>query len=258
MNVQDIPLALIDPSPFNPAGRVAESADLLALLESIRDQGLLTPIRVSREPKTGRYVIVAGHRRWWCKRRLEHADIACVVEDGPPAAGKLILDQIAENVHRLAFRPAELGRVIRRLQDEAKLTQKQVAERLHYSEALVSSHLSLLKLPEALQDAVDDGRLAASVAVLLAKADDPAVRDDLARRAMAGASRAEIAAAVAGTRPAARRRVLRAGPLAVTLSGSTPLPAVIRGLQELLKQARKAAADGRGLDALTATPEEPR
>lgn len=250
MNVQDIPIALIDPHPANPIGRVAENAELLALLDNIRDRGLLFPIRVVREQKTGRYTVVAGHRRLWCKRRLEHVDIACVVEDGPAAEGDILVDQISENLHREAYKPGEQARLFRLLQTQLKLTNKQMAQRLHYSEASVSMYLSILKLgPESL-DAIDDGRLAFSTAVEIVKVENLTVREDLIRRAMNGATRAEIVAAILNDTPKAKRLTLQRGDLTVTALEKLTPAAVVRGLEDLLKKARKAAAEGHGLDAL--------
>ncbi|MGL6076756.1 MAG: ParB/RepB/Spo0J family partition protein [Fimbriiglobus sp.] len=250
MIVQDISIALIDPHPANPVGRVAETEELLALLENIRTRGLLFPIRVVREPTTGRYTVVAGHRRLWCKRRLDHQDIACIVEDGPVKDGDVLIDQISENVHRAAYKPVEQARLFRLLQEQLKLNNKQMAQRLNYSEASVSMYLGILKLSPALLDAIDDERLAFSTAVEIVKVENPKVRDDLAQRAMDGASRAEIMATILGGKPKAKRLTLRRGDLTVTALEKLTPTAVVRGLEELLKKARKAVTEGHSLESL--------
>lgn len=258
MNVQDIAITLIDPHPANPAGRVAETEELLAMLENIRDRGLLFPIRVVCEPKTRRYTVVAGHRRLWCKRRLEHQTIACIVEDGPVKDGDVLIDQISENVHRAAYKAVQQSKLFRLLQEQLKLNNKQLAQRLNYSEASVSMYLSILKLSPALLDAIDDERLAFSTAVEIVKVENPKVRDDLARRAMEGASRAEVMAAIVGDKPKAKRLTLKRGDLTVTALEKLTPAAVARGLEELLKKARKAATEGHSLESLTqrGQPEE--
>jgi ParB/RepB/Spo0J family partition protein len=258
MNVQDIPISLIDPHPANPVGRVVETEELLALLENIRTRGLLFPIRVVRDHKSGRYTVVAGHRRLWCKRRLEHQDIACIVEDGPVKDGEVLIDQISENVHRAAYKPVEQARLFRLLQDQLKLNSKQMAQRLNYAESSVRQYLSILRLPGPMLDAIDDGRLAFSTAVQIVKVDDPVVRDDLAQRAMQGASRAEIMAAIIGDKPKAKRVPLLSGDLTVTALESVPPATAARHLEKLLKKVRKAVTEGHSLESLTqrGQPEE--
>ena len=66
--IRDIPLGLIDDFPDHPF-KVRDDEDMLQLIESIRDRGVITPATV-RQKEDGRYELISGHRR---KRACEMA-----------------------------------------------------------------------------------------------------------------------------------------------------------------------------------------
>ena len=58
--IRDIPLGLIDDFPDYPF-KVRDDEDMLQLIESIRDRGVITPATV-RQKEDGRYVLICGLR----------------------------------------------------------------------------------------------------------------------------------------------------------------------------------------------------
>jgi len=77
MQVVHVPCDALKPDPRSP-GYAPQEVEALA--ESIRENGLLRPILVSRTDDG--FVIVHGERRWRAARALGHATIdACLVMD---------------------------------------------------------------------------------------------------------------------------------------------------------------------------------
>ena len=66
--IRDIPLTEIDEFPDHPF-KVRDDEDMLNLVESIKERGVITPATV-REKEDGRFELVSGHRR---KRACEIA-----------------------------------------------------------------------------------------------------------------------------------------------------------------------------------------
>ena len=66
--IRDIPIELIDDFPNHPF-QVRDDEDMIQLVESIKEQGVITPATV-RSKEDGRYELVSGHRR---KRACELA-----------------------------------------------------------------------------------------------------------------------------------------------------------------------------------------
>lgn len=259
MTSQVIPIGEIGPSGLNPPGRLdPQCPDLQSLLASVREYGVREPPTVYRDPKAGRYVLLSGHRRWFCARAAGHVELACLVADPPAGPGEERLAQAVVNIHRRAYTPVELARLVRDLMADFGLTGREAADKLHVSPALVSTHLALLRLGDAHQGLIDRGRLSLSVGALMSQTDHEGLRARMADMALGGATRAEVAAALRGSRPTPRRLTLRAGRLGVSAAADLPVADLVRGLEGLLRQARRAAADGRGLDALTDQPPAPK
>ena len=77
--IRDIPVELIDDFPEHPF-KVRDDEDMLQLMESIRDRGVITLATV-RQKEDGRYELISGHRR---KRACELAGfqtLRCEVVD---------------------------------------------------------------------------------------------------------------------------------------------------------------------------------
>lgn len=66
--IRDIPLELIDDFPDHPF-KVRDDEDMMQLVESIKERGVITPATV-RQKEDGRYELISGHRR---KRACEIA-----------------------------------------------------------------------------------------------------------------------------------------------------------------------------------------
>ena len=76
--VVDIPVGDIDPNRNQPRKKFDDEA-LLALAESIRHNGVISPILVARDG--GRYTIIAGERRWRAARLANLDVIPAIVRE---------------------------------------------------------------------------------------------------------------------------------------------------------------------------------
>ena len=149
--LEDVPVDLIDPDPQNR--RKAPDAEFVA---SIREHGVLEPILVVPHPdRDGRYLIVAGERRW---RAAKRANLTAV-----PAVVRLDMDerarveaQVSENLHRADLAPCEeavqLTRLVRLGHDI-----KSLAAAVGRSQGHVRNRLKLVELPKAAQRLIDSG-----------------------------------------------------------------------------------------------------
>lgn len=59
--LKHIPLELLDDFPNHPF-KVRDDEDMLELIESVTERGVLVPVMVRPKPN-GRYELVSGHRR---------------------------------------------------------------------------------------------------------------------------------------------------------------------------------------------------
>lgn len=169
-----VSIDLISPNPRQPRRRFAEEA-LAELAESVRRRGVLQPIIVRPTPAGG-FEIVAGERRWRAAQIAGLHSVPVVVRDLDDVATLEVA--IIENVQRADLNAIEEAEGYAQLIERFGHTQEQVAEALARSRSHIANMLRLLKLPEAVQDHVREGRLTAGHARAIATMKNPKVAAD--------------------------------------------------------------------------------
>lgn len=178
-----IEVSKVRPNPDQPRREFNEES-LRELASSIREFGLLQPIVVSKiekEVENGtevEYELVAGERRLRASKLLGLEMIPAIIRNVRLERERLEL-AIIENIQRENLSPIEMARAYARLQDEFRLTQREVASRLGKSRETVANTLRLLDLPTEIQDAISKGQLTESHGRLLLTIDDQAVQNKL-------------------------------------------------------------------------------
>lgn len=178
--VRTLPIQQLVPNRFQPRSHFDDQG-LEELAASIRTQGLIQPIVVSRKDSNS-YAIIAGERRWRAAQRAGLQVVPVVVRQVDDDRQLLEL-ALVENVQRADLNPVEEAEAYRTLAQNFGLSHEQIAERVGKSRAAISNALRLLKLPPAVLDLLRAGRLTAGQArpLLALEADDKIER--LAQRA---------------------------------------------------------------------------
>jgi len=178
---QEVLIDSIDANPYQTRRRINETA-LEELAESIRASGVVQPV-VLRPGPNGRFQLVAGERRWHASKRAGKTTIPAVIRQISNEQAMEIT--IIENLQREDLNSIEQARAFERLSREFGLTQKQIAARTGKDRASIANFIRLLKLPEALQDALETGVLSFGHGkVLLALAGFPEHMERAARAVM--------------------------------------------------------------------------
>ena len=162
--VQEIPVGELDPNPDQPRRTFSEES-ISQLADSIREQGVLQPLLVA-PGSSGRYMIIAGERRFRAGRQAGLDTLPCIVKDIDVIRQREVA--LIENLQREDLNPIEAARGIKALMDQCGYTQEKVGERLGKSRPAVANMLRLLQLPEEVTEMVKDGLLSAGHARVLA------------------------------------------------------------------------------------------
>ena len=175
----------IHPNPDQPR-RVFDEEQIRELAASIREFGLLQPIVVSkieREVPTGtevEYELISGERRLLAAKMLGLERIPAIVRNLSYDRERLEL-AVIENLQRENLNPIEMARAFARLQDEFRLTQREIASRLGKSREAIANTVRLLDLPPEIQESLQAGEISESHGRLLLTIDDPALQKRLFR-----------------------------------------------------------------------------
>ncbi len=142
----------IEPNPRQPRQSMP-AASLDSLAKSVREHGIIQPLIVILRPGTGdagpRYQIIAGQRRWEAAKLARLKSVPVVVKHATPQ--QMLEMALIENLQREDLNPIEAARAYQMLMDEYGLTQEEVAQRVGYDRSTVANFVSLLRLPDEVQ-----------------------------------------------------------------------------------------------------------
>ena len=177
--IYDIPLSEIDDFPDHPY-KVKEDEDMDQLVQSIKDNGILTPVTLRRK-EDGRYEVVAGHRR---KRACELAGIPTLrAEIKDLTRDEAVILMVESNYQRSKILPSEKAfaykmrlEAMNRQGQRSDLTsgplvpkfsRDEVGEGAGESGRQISRYIRLTNLIPDILEMVDEGRIAFRPAVEL-------------------------------------------------------------------------------------------
>lgn len=193
-NFGKVDIHQVIPDPDQPRVEFTPEA-IERLAESIRDKGQLSPIRVRWAEELGKWIIIAGERRWRATKRAGLPTIECYFHDGELSRSDVLEQQLIENLLREDLKPIEEAKAFSALIEMNGWTGKQVSEALRIPESKVSRTLALLRLPEDIQHQVETGAIPARSAYEISRLPDDAARRQLAHKIAANRMTHEGAAA---------------------------------------------------------------
>lgn len=159
MDVRSIRLDMIEPDPAQPR-KTFDEAKLDELAASIRVDGLLQPIRVRPDAsRPGRFILIAGERRWRASQRAGKIEIDAVVVAQRHDDKQTRAEQAVENLQREEMNAVEEGACYRALMDAWGCSQAELARRLSKSPAHISKMLSVLDLDEETRQKIVSGEI---------------------------------------------------------------------------------------------------
>jgi ParB/RepB/Spo0J family partition protein len=147
------------PDPDQPR-KAFDEARLQDLADSLRQVGILQPLRVRTAEEEGFYFIVNGERRWRAAGLADVNEVPVVVRDSP--ADVRAFEMLVENLQRENLSDEEEANAYRLLIGQG-YTVEQIASRLGVSKSRVSRDHRIFSA-ETLADAVVAGRITKSQA----------------------------------------------------------------------------------------------
>ncbi|HEY0881806.1 MAG TPA: ParB/RepB/Spo0J family partition protein, partial [Archangium sp.] len=118
-----------------------------------KHQGVLQPVLVRKDGKG--YRLIAGERRWRAAQRAGLSEIPVIIREATDAEAYELA--LVENIQRADLNPLEEAEAYRRLVEERKMTQAQVADRVGKDRSSVANSLRLLALPNEVKQLVAEG-----------------------------------------------------------------------------------------------------
>ena len=188
-----IEIGRIVPDPDQPRKDFDEEG-LRELGASLRERGQLQPARVRWDETLEKWVIIAGECRYRAALLAGLTTLACVEARGDQTPDEILTDQLVENCLREDLKPIEQAIAYKALMDRRGWSYRELAEFLHISKGTISKALSLLTLPEPVQELIQDGSLSPLTAYEVSRLSDATSQVAMAERIVEKGLTAEDAA----------------------------------------------------------------
>jgi ParB family transcriptional regulator, chromosome partitioning protein len=139
----------LTPNRFQPR-RAFNDADQQELIASVKKSGIIQPIIV-RKSETG-YEIIAGERRWRAAQAAGLKDVPIVIRNADDRDMAEI--SLIENLQREDLNPVEEANAYQTLMTRFSLSHEEIAARVGKDRSTIANTVRLLKLPEAVKQAL--------------------------------------------------------------------------------------------------------
>jgi ParB family chromosome partitioning protein len=141
-----IALDKLDPNPEQPRVEIGDLAELTA---SIKEKGVLEPLLVRPSRLSGRWMIIAGERRWRAATAAGLREVPCIemeVDDRAVAEIALI-----ENMQRKDLTAWEEADGLLALSERFGYTHEEIARKVGKSRSTITESLSIAAIPEEIR-----------------------------------------------------------------------------------------------------------
>lgn len=167
-SITTIPIEKIETNPYQPRREFDEVA-LEELAQSIRQQGVITPITV-RKMANGNYQLIAGERRFRASKMAELKEIPAYIRVATD--GQMMEMALVENIQREQLNAMEIALSYNALIEECQLTHEQLSEKVGKNRTTITNYLRLLNLPAETQIALNKGEISMAHARCLLNVND--------------------------------------------------------------------------------------
>ncbi|MCR4829098.1 MAG: ParB/RepB/Spo0J family partition protein [Bacteroidales bacterium] len=163
-----IPVNKVEANPFQPRKEFNEDA-LQELEQSIRQQGVITPVTVRQMPD-GKYQLIAGERRLRASQRAGLKEIPAYIRIATDT--QMMEMALVENIQRENLNAMEIAFSYNALIEECRLTHDQLSEKVGKNRSTITNYLRLLNLPSETQLALSNEQISMAHARCLAGVED--------------------------------------------------------------------------------------
>lgn len=156
-----IQVHLIAPNPEQPR---REIGDLTELSNSIREKGVLEPLLVKPNAKTGTYMIIAGERRWRASQLAGLTEVPCIELDLDEKGVAEIA--LIENLQRKDLTIWEEADGLAALREKFGYTQDEIAQKISKGRSVVNELMTIAGLPAEIREKCKQAKIASKSTLL--------------------------------------------------------------------------------------------
>lgn len=176
--IVELDISMVYPNEEQPR-KVFDEEKINILSDSIKAYGVLQPI-VVKPDDFGKYMIIAGERRYRASKIANKKSIPAVIKDLP--IRDIMEIALIENLQREDLNPIEEALAYKSLIDNHNVTQEEISEAVGKSRPHITNTIRLLNLSEEVISMIECGEITAGHGKALLRITDKEKQLDIARR----------------------------------------------------------------------------
>ena len=149
-------LGIISPNPYQPRKEFNQDT-LNELKKSILQNGLIQPVTVRRNSEK-HFELISGERRLRACTEIGMQTIPAYIIHVTTKEAMVALSLI-ENIQREDLNPIEIADSYKRLLEECRMSQDEIAEKVGKNRTTITNSIRLLKLPQDIQSSLIKGEI---------------------------------------------------------------------------------------------------
>lgn len=153
LQLQQLSLENVQEDPDNPREQLKVD-ERSRLFVSIKNCGILQPIAVTPLRQKDSYLIIDGHRRFDCAKKIGLETVPCCIYPRMDK-GELAIRRFELQTNREAWKPIERAEVFSMIMQTHHFNEKELAKHLGISKTLASDSLDLLEQNSKFKDLMD-------------------------------------------------------------------------------------------------------
>jgi ParB family transcriptional regulator, chromosome partitioning protein len=177
-DIVNIDINKIYANPEQPR-KVFDREKIEVLSNSIKNYGVLQPI-VVKPDDSGKYMIIAGERRYRASRKANLKEMPAVIKDIPMK--DLMEIALIENLQREDLNAIEEALAYKSLIDHYNVTQEEISEAVGKSRPHITNTLRLLNLSKKVMSMVEENRITPGHGKALLRIHDHNIQLQIAER----------------------------------------------------------------------------
>lgn len=176
--IVELDISMVYPNEDQPR-KVFDEEKINILSDSIKAYGVLQPI-VVKPDENGKYMIIAGERRYRASRAANKESIPAVIKDLP--IRDIMEIALIENLQREDLNPIEEALAYKSLIDNHNVTQEEISEAVGKSRPHITNTIRLLNLRDEVIAMIEYGEITAGHGKALLRITDKDKQLEIAKR----------------------------------------------------------------------------
>jgi len=146
----------IQPNPYQPRMQI-DPQELIEIADSIRENGVIQPLIITKDKESDKYFLIAGERRLKAAQLAGLKTVPIVIKESSPL--EMLELALIENIQRKDLNPLEEAYAFQQMIEEFGISQDEIAQKIGLNRVTITNKIRLLTIPEEVKEDILNGKL---------------------------------------------------------------------------------------------------